>query len=131
MSRIYLVPRISYLIVNPSALENRAGYAVAGMSGVSDHLTRIDPLVAVSCAVALVIYEHLVLLKYEVEFLWTRKWSAVTWIFLLNRYFLLTNVLFAISPALPQVSHMMDVYGTTVLLKLSRCKLLYWVAYVV
>ena len=62
---------------------------------------------------ALVIYEHLVLLKYDIEFLWRRKWSAVTWIFVFNRYLLLATVLFSISPAVPQVSHTIDLYGTT------------------
>ena len=44
-------------------------------------------------SIALVCFEHLLTLKYEVDFLRTRKVSAATWIFLSNRYLLLGFVL--------------------------------------
>lgn len=53
---------------------------------------------------ALVAYEHLITLKYEVNFLCGRKWSAATWIFVMNRYLLLAYVSFSSAPFSPQVS---------------------------
>lgn len=52
---------------------------------------------------ALVGYEHLVTLRYEIDFLWKRKWSSATWIFLTNRYLMLVRVIFQSSPTLPKV----------------------------
>ncbi len=40
-------------------------------------------------ASALVVYEHIITFQQEVQAVWKRKWSAVTWLFALNRYLLL------------------------------------------
>ena len=68
-----------------------------------------------SCGVAFILYEYLITFDLEVQLFWKRQLTGAGILFLLNRYLLLTNVLFAISPALPQVSHVMDVYGTVLL----------------
>ncbi len=56
-------------------------------------------------AIALVAYEHLVTLKYEIDFLWRGKRNTATWIFLFNRYFLLVFVSFTSVPFSPQASY--------------------------
>ena len=38
---------------------------------------------------AWVIYEHILTLEDEYMFIWKRKWTGTTWLFLLNRYTLL------------------------------------------
>lgn len=53
---------------------------------------------------ALVCFEHLITLKYEIDFLWRRKWTATTWIFIFNRYLLLANVVSLNIPIDAQVS---------------------------
>lgn len=55
-------------------------------------------------AIALVCYEHFITFKYELDFLWNRKWSAATWIFVINRYFLLADIVYAATPISAQVS---------------------------
>ncbi|KAJ3554759.1 hypothetical protein NM688_g2940 [Phlebia brevispora] len=42
---------------------------------------------------AFVCYEYLITLKYEYEFLWRRKWTGSTWLFLANRYVLLAVII--------------------------------------
>ncbi|KAJ3540693.1 hypothetical protein NM688_g6191 [Phlebia brevispora] len=38
-------------------------------------------------------YEYFIGFKHEYDFLWQRKWTAVTWLFLANRYLLLFDVI--------------------------------------
>ncbi|KAJ3556853.1 hypothetical protein NM688_g1795 [Phlebia brevispora] len=47
---------------------------------------------------ALAAYEYLVTLEYEYEFGWRRKWTASTWLFIVNRYMLLVNVIASAVP---------------------------------
>lgn len=58
------------------------------------------------CLTALVVYDYIITLKYEVDLLWRKKWSAAAWIFLLNRYLLLAYAISAVTPWGPQVSVM-------------------------
>ena len=58
----------------------------------------------------MVIYEHLTTFKYEVDFLYSRRKSAATWIFLFNRYLLIANALFSIAPVSPRVSDTFDAH---------------------
>lgn len=53
---------------------------------------------------ALVCFEHLITFNHEIDFLWRHKWSAATWLFVFNRYSLLTTVMFVILPFGAQVS---------------------------
>ena len=52
----------------------------------------------------IIFYEHLVTLKYEADFLRSRRKSAATWLFLSNRYLLIARALSSIAPISPQVS---------------------------
>lgn len=54
---------------------------------------------------ALVFYEYLITFKYQVDFIWRRKWSAATWIFVINQYILLANVISGVIPYNAQVSN--------------------------
>ena len=59
-----------------------------------------------SLIIALVAYEHIITVKYDMDFLFRKKWSASTWILVFNRYSLLATVLFIITPTTPQVSYL-------------------------
>lgn len=39
---------------------------------------------------ALVAYEYMITIRQEVETMWMRKWTAATWLFLVNRYLMIT-----------------------------------------
>ena len=54
-------------------------------------------------ATALVFYEFIITLKYEVDFVWKKRWSTATWIFVSNRYLMLVNVVSFLVPFSPQV----------------------------
>lgn len=41
-------------------------------------------------AAALVAYEYMITIRQEVETMWMRKWTAATWLFLVNRYLMIT-----------------------------------------
>lgn len=56
------------------------------------------------CFTALVVYDYILTLKYEIDLLWRQKWSTAAWIFVLNRYLLLVYAVFALAPVSPQVS---------------------------
>ncbi|KAJ3536622.1 hypothetical protein NM688_g6812 [Phlebia brevispora] len=45
-----------------------------------------------------VCYEYLITFKYEYEFLWRRKWSAATWLFIANRYLLWASIIEQAAP---------------------------------
>lgn len=57
---------------------------------------------------ALVFYDHLITFKYEIEFLWRRKWSTSTWIFVYNRYSVIAEILFEVVPIDSQVRNSHD-----------------------
>ncbi|KAJ3522453.1 hypothetical protein NM688_g8871 [Phlebia brevispora] len=62
-------------------------------------------LAANYCAVVAVVavcYDFLITLRHEYEFIWHRKWSAATWLFLANRYTLLASVIEQAAPYSPQ-----------------------------
>lgn len=42
---------------------------------------------------ALVFFEYLITIEYEWKFLSARRWTAVTWLFLLNRYLMLAEAI--------------------------------------
>lgn len=48
----------------------------------------LSPLIH-HCVVALVVYEHIITLQAEVKMLWRRQASAVSGLFILNRYSIL------------------------------------------
>ena len=56
----------------------------------------------------IVFYEHLITLKYEADFLRSRRKSAATWIFLSNRYLLISRALILMAPISPRVSNTID-----------------------
>ncbi len=72
---------------------------VGDAARIERHGIHISPI-----CIALVVYEHLVTLRFEKELLWRRNWSAATWIFVFNRYLLLADVLFLIVPFGSQAS---------------------------
>ena len=74
------------------------------------------------CITALTFYEYLITFKYEINFLWRRKRGAATWIFVYNRYLLLTSVVSMIVPYSAQVSNPADVQAPVAEV-LCRCKL--------
>ncbi|KAJ3553075.1 hypothetical protein NM688_g3812 [Phlebia brevispora] len=49
-------------------------------------------------ALALAAYEHVITLESEYEFVWRRKWTVATWLFIANRYTLLACVIFQSAP---------------------------------
>lgn len=55
-------------------------------------------------AVAVLCYELLITFRYEYEFVWHRRWSGVTWLFLSNRYLILVLVVLEAMPWSAQVS---------------------------
>ncbi|KAJ3545263.1 hypothetical protein NM688_g5644 [Phlebia brevispora] len=57
----------------------------------------------VTAAAAFTCYELLITFRYEYEFLWRRKWTASTWLFIINRYAILTSVIVQISPVSAQM----------------------------
>ncbi|KAJ3546093.1 hypothetical protein NM688_g5552 [Phlebia brevispora] len=58
---------------------------------------------AVSAVLTVVCYEFLITIQYEYDFVWHRKWSAGTWLFLANRYLILAFMIITASPVSPQV----------------------------
>ncbi len=58
----------------------------------------------VYCAMlVLVIYDYAITLYREVTWIWLRKWTFATWIFLANRYLTITAVLFVATRPTAQV----------------------------
>ncbi|KAJ3554683.1 hypothetical protein NM688_g2980 [Phlebia brevispora] len=43
-------------------------------------------------ALGLAAYEYMITLEHEYEFVWRRKWTPATWLFVTNRYILLTSI---------------------------------------
>ena len=74
---------------------------------------------------ALVLYEHLVTFRFEIDLLWRRKWSAVTLIYMINRYLLIANaILLSVVPYIAQVS-VISLQRTPITdYKTYRCKFL-------
>ncbi|KAJ3553152.1 hypothetical protein NM688_g3769 [Phlebia brevispora] len=58
----------------------------------------------INAALTFVTYEFLITSGYEYEFLWRRKWTAATWLFVTNRYLLLASIIVQIVPFTPQVN---------------------------
>lgn len=53
---------------------------------------------------ALAAYEYVITFQQEVSMLWRRRWSAVTWLFVLNRYLLMIVTVCTVVPTSAQVS---------------------------
>ncbi|KAJ3553445.1 hypothetical protein NM688_g3610 [Phlebia brevispora] len=51
-----------------------------------------------------VCYELIITFQHEYEFVWKRKWSAATWLFLANRYLVLAVMIAEVVPSSPRVS---------------------------
>ncbi len=47
---------------------------------------------------AMVAYEYVLTLNQEVTMIWRRRWNAVTWLFMANRYVLIALTIIVISP---------------------------------
>ena len=47
----------------------------------------------ITMCLALYIYEYLVTMDKEINSIWTRKWTLLTWIYAVNRYTILFGVL--------------------------------------
>ncbi|KAJ3553519.1 hypothetical protein NM688_g3566 [Phlebia brevispora] len=58
---------------------------------------------ATTAALALASYEFIALYKHEYEFLWRRKWTSATWLFLINRYVMLGSSIQKVAPYGPRV----------------------------
>ncbi|KAJ3552007.1 hypothetical protein NM688_g4385 [Phlebia brevispora] len=54
-------------------------------------------------ALALACYEYFLTLEHEWDFLWNRKWTVATWLFLANRYVMLAEVALVNAPFTSQV----------------------------
>lgn len=72
---------------------------------------------------ALAFFEHFITFKYEVDMLWRRKWSVATWIFVLNRYLLVGDVVSSLVPYSAQVSHSNSIQSAVA--DFCRCKPLF------
>ncbi|THG99114.1 hypothetical protein EW026_g3159 [Hermanssonia centrifuga] len=46
---------------------------------------------------ALTVYEYIITLQREVTWIWLRKWTLATWIFLANRYLTIAAVIIVVS----------------------------------
>ncbi|THH01956.1 hypothetical protein EW026_g820 [Hermanssonia centrifuga] len=44
-------------------------------------------------------YEYVITIEREVVMVWWRKWTLATWIFIVNRYLMITVVIMEIAPA--------------------------------
>ncbi|KAJ3520932.1 hypothetical protein NM688_g9089 [Phlebia brevispora] len=53
---------------------------------------------SLASALTVVCYEALITFRYEYEFIWQRKWTFATWIFLMNRYLILANMITDLMP---------------------------------
>ncbi|KAJ3553448.1 hypothetical protein NM688_g3608 [Phlebia brevispora] len=64
-------------------------------------------------ALTMISYEYAVTFRYEVEFIWRRRWSTSTWLFLANRYLLVANVIIQAAPFSAQMLqfHSAQFYG--------------------
>ncbi|THH00590.1 hypothetical protein EW026_g1968 [Hermanssonia centrifuga] len=51
---------------------------------------------------ALVSYEYLLTIRQEISMIWRRKHTAVTWLFVSNRYLMLASFIIAVATASPQ-----------------------------
>ncbi|KAJ3557931.1 hypothetical protein NM688_g1207 [Phlebia brevispora] len=60
----------------------------------------------VYAALALASYEHMITFRHECEFLWRRRWTAGTWLFIANRYTLLASIIAQVVPFSSQISCM-------------------------
>ncbi|THG96032.1 hypothetical protein EW026_g5719 [Hermanssonia centrifuga] len=52
---------------------------------------------------ALIAYEYIITVHQEIRMVWQRKWTLATWIFMANRYLMITMVVFSASPYTPQM----------------------------
>ncbi|KAJ3544281.1 hypothetical protein NM688_g5762 [Phlebia brevispora] len=48
---------------------------------------------SVNASIALVFWEYLITMRYEWDFLSAHRWTAVTWVFLINRYLMLATAI--------------------------------------
>ncbi|KAJ3558742.1 hypothetical protein NM688_g742 [Phlebia brevispora] len=71
---------------------------------VTAYRTELTDNRCIYAALALAAYEHIITFKYEHEFLWRRKWTAATWLFIANRYALLISIVIQSIPYNAQVS---------------------------
>ncbi|KAJ3528026.1 hypothetical protein NM688_g8048 [Phlebia brevispora] len=53
---------------------------------------------SLASALTVVCYEALITFQYEYEFIWQRKWTFATWIFVVNRYLILANMVTDLMP---------------------------------
>ncbi|PSR75263.1 hypothetical protein PHLCEN_2v9229 [Hermanssonia centrifuga] len=48
---------------------------------------------------ALATYEYIITFNQERTMIWRRKWSMVTWIFMANRYLLMSSTIWDVAPS--------------------------------
>ncbi|THG97992.1 hypothetical protein EW026_g4106 [Hermanssonia centrifuga] len=48
---------------------------------------------------ALVVYEYIITIHQEVTMVWLRKWSITTWMFMVNRYLMISLMVWGVAPA--------------------------------
>ncbi|THG94888.1 hypothetical protein EW026_g6666 [Hermanssonia centrifuga] len=58
-------------------------------------------------------YEYIITLNQEVTMIWRRKWSMVTWIFMANRYLMMSSVIWNSTPATAEYSSTQEAYVYT------------------
>lgn len=58
--------------------------------------------------VALACYEYILTWEYEQSLVWRRKWTASTWLFVIDRYLMLSTAIISAAPYTRQVSNVFD-----------------------
>ncbi|THG93861.1 hypothetical protein EW026_g7488 [Hermanssonia centrifuga] len=57
---------------------------------------------AIVSMTALIAYEYIMTIDQEVEMIWRRKWTLVTWLFMANRYITIAFIIWEASPLTAQ-----------------------------
>ncbi|KAJ3545074.1 hypothetical protein NM688_g5670 [Phlebia brevispora] len=76
-------------------------YSVWGALGKQYYLRVARRVANPDITAALVGYEYMITIRYEHEFVWKRKWNAATFLFLVNRYVLLLEIVVQTLPFTP------------------------------
>ncbi|KAJ3553074.1 hypothetical protein NM688_g3811 [Phlebia brevispora] len=72
--------------------------SASGSATLNMYEAQLPIAYGVYVALASAVYEHAITLEFEYEFLWQRKWTAATWLFIANRYSLLACVISQSAP---------------------------------
>lgn len=87
-----------------SLVEQTMIYAMCGECSSSIWWTASLIIIPTGATLALATYEYLVTFNQERTMIWRRKWSMVTWIFMANRYLLMSSTIWDVAPSTAEVS---------------------------